>query len=159
MPAWHRPEPGRIGRPILVSRSRANAPTLDMQIEGDSGDRSRDERRNASDASGWKGWPLAPGVRRDWGTSCHLMPYMAAIYSSMGRVKTTIYLDDAEYRRLKRLAEQERTSAAELIRAAVSSFLLRTADEDRPRSIGLGRSGEGDLSERVEEFLGEFGES
>ena len=84
---------------------------------------------------------------------------MAAIYSSMGKVKTTIYLDDADYRRLKRLAEREHTSAAELIRAAVSALLDRRPDVIRPRSIGLGRSGDGSLSERTEELLDGFGES
>jgi hypothetical protein len=77
----------------------------------------------------------------------------------MGKVKTTIYLDDAEYRRLKRVAERERTSAAELIRAAVSAFLRDAPGEGRPRSFGLGRSGTGDLSDRAEELLDDFGAS
>ena len=84
---------------------------------------------------------------------------MAAIYSGMGKVKTTIYLDDAEYRRLKRIAEGRGTSAAELIRSAVSDFLSDRFTEDRPRSFGLGSSGAGDLSERAEELLDGFGES
>lgn len=84
---------------------------------------------------------------------------MAAIYCEMSKVKTTIYLEEAEYRRLKRIAERQDTSAAELIRAAVSTFLSDTADEDRPRSLGLGRSGEGDLAERAEQLLDGFGVS
>ena len=77
----------------------------------------------------------------------------------MGKVKTTIYLDDDEYRRLKRRAERAGTSAAELIRAAVTDFLRGESTEDRPRSFGLGRSGSGDLSERAEELLDGFGRS
>lgn len=84
---------------------------------------------------------------------------MAAICSGMGRVKTTVYLDDAEYRRLKRLAEQRSTSAAELIREAVSHLLRAPGEDHRPRSFGLGRSGSGDLSERSEELLRDFGAS
>jgi hypothetical protein len=87
------------------------------------------------------------------------MPYIAAIYCRMGKVKTTVYLDDAEYRRLKRLAERKGTSAAELIRAAVTDLLGDASAEDRPRSIGLGRSGVDDLSERTEELLDSFGAS
>jgi len=75
----------------------------------------------------------------------------------MGKVKTTIYLDDAEYRRLKRRAERDGTSAAELIRVALSDFLSSESSEDRPRSFGLGRSGTSDLSERAEELLDDFG--
>jgi hypothetical protein len=84
---------------------------------------------------------------------------MVTICLRMGKVKTTIYLDDAAYRRLKQRAEREGTSAAELIRAAVTGFLAETSPEDRPRSFGLGRSGTGDLAERAEEFLEDLAES
>ena len=77
----------------------------------------------------------------------------------MATVKTTVYLDAAEYRRLKVLAAREGCSAAELIRAAVSEY-ARTRSEPRlPRSLGIAASGDGSLSERSEQLLDGFGES
>jgi hypothetical protein len=68
-------------------------------------------------------------------------------------VKTTVYLEDAEYRRLKVLAASEGRSAAELIRLAVADFTRRRGIPKGPRSLGAGRSGRGDLSERAEDHL------
>jgi predicted transcriptional regulator len=77
----------------------------------------------------------------------------------MGKVKTTIYLDDAEYRRLKRIAERERTSAAELIRAAVSDYVARQGPTALPAWVGS-LDGAPDLaSEEEDELLDGFGES
>jgi len=74
-------------------------------------------------------------------------------------VKTTVYLDALEYRRIKALAEAEGRSAAELIRTAVADYTARKASETLPSSLGLGRSeGEGDLSERLEDLLGGMAE-
>jgi predicted transcriptional regulator len=84
---------------------------------------------------------------------------MAAIYSSMGKVKTTIYLDDAEYRRLKRIAERERTSAAELIRAAVSDYVARRGPTALPAWVGSLDGDPGLASEDEDELLHGFGES
>jgi len=77
----------------------------------------------------------------------------------MSTVKTTVYLDAAEYRRMKALAAREGCSAAELIRAAVSEY-ARTRTESRlPRSLGIAASGDGTLAERSEELLEGFGNS
>lgn len=73
-------------------------------------------------------------------------------------MKTTVYLDAAEYRRLKQLARAEGRSAAELIRAAIADYTRQRASGARPSSLGAGRSGHGSLSERAEELLGGLGE-
>lgn len=71
----------------------------------------------------------------------------------MAIVKTTVYLDASEYRRLKALAGLEGRPAAELIRAAVAEYVGRRARRGLPGSIGAGRSGDGTLSERAEALL------
>lgn len=87
------------------------------------------------------------------------MPYMAAIPSGMSsKVKTTIYLEDAEYRRLKRIAERERTSAAELIRAAVSDFLARHQPAGLPEWVGMLEADPTLASTEEEELLDGLGE-
>lgn len=73
-------------------------------------------------------------------------------------IKSTVYLDSADYRRLKQLAQAEGRSAAELVREAVSAYVREHAAVTAPRSVALGRSGRGDLSERDEEFLEGLGE-
>lgn len=72
-------------------------------------------------------------------------------------MKTTVYLDAAEYRRLKALAKEEGRSAADLIRSAVSDYTRRHGGPRRPASIGVGRSGDGTLSERAEDLLSDLG--
>ena len=67
--------------------------------------------------------------------------------------RTTVYLDAADYRRLKALARAEGRSAAELIREAVAEYTARRAAPERPRSLAAGRSQRGDLSEVAEELL------
>jgi len=74
-------------------------------------------------------------------------------------VKTTVYLDAAEYRRLKVLAAAEGRSAAELIRTAVSEYARACATRPLPRSLGVGQSGDDSLSERTEELLQGMGGS
>jgi hypothetical protein len=74
----------------------------------------------------------------------YMVPYME---------KTTVYLDPADHRRLKALARQEGRSTAELIREAVAEYARRRAGGLRPASLGAGRSGRRDLSERAEELL------
>lgn len=71
----------------------------------------------------------------------------------MNNVKTTVYLDAGDYRRLKALAAAEGRTAADLIRAAVSEYAARRVPGRLPSSLGVGRSGDGDLSERAEELL------
>ena len=72
--------------------------------------------------------------------------------------KTTVYLDGADYRRLRAIAEAEGRSAAELIREAVREYADRRAARKRPASIGAFRSGQPDLASRANEFLAGFGE-
>lgn len=72
-------------------------------------------------------------------------------------IKTTVYLPDGAYRRLKALAESEGRSAAALIREAVMEYAARRAGSSRPRSVGLLRTGQPDLSERTDELLDGFG--
>lgn len=75
----------------------------------------------------------------------------------MPATKTTVYLDEAEYRKLQRLAKRQQRPAAELIREAVSEYAAREAPRALPKSLGAGASGRGDLSERSEELLVGFG--
>jgi hypothetical protein len=67
--------------------------------------------------------------------------------------KTTVYLDKADYRRLKAIARSQGRRPAELVREAVARYAAAELPPRRARSIGAGRSGKGDLSERAEELL------
>lgn len=75
------------------------------------------------------------------------------------RTKTTVYLDQAVYRRLQALARERGGTAAELVREAVAEYAERHAPRRRPRSLGAGHSGRGDLSERSEKLLRGLGKS
>lgn len=77
----------------------------------------------------------------------------------MATVKTTVYLDSADYRRIKALASAEGRSAAELIRHAVSEYARTRGPGALPSSLGAGRSGDGTLSERAEALLRTMGEA
>ena len=72
-------------------------------------------------------------------------------------LKTTIYLDRDDYARLRARARAEGRLPAELVREAVAAYVV-----DRPavlpRSLGRGKSGRGDLSERAEELLAGLGQ-
>jgi hypothetical protein len=48
--------------------------------------------------------------------------------------------------------------AAKLVREAVAEYVRKRTRRLRPRSIGMGHSGRGDISERAEEFLQGMGE-
>jgi hypothetical protein len=69
------------------------------------------------------------------------------------RVKTTIYLDDAEYRRLKSIARARGRAPAALVRDAIREYTARHAKGRKLRSLGAGHSGRRDLGERAEELL------
>jgi Ribbon-helix-helix protein, copG family len=71
--------------------------------------------------------------------------------------RTTVYLDRADYERLKVIARARRCPPAALIREAVSEYARRHGRRRLPRSVGAGRSGRGDLSERAEELLAGMG--
>lgn len=76
---------------------------------------------------------------------------------SESRLKTTVYLVESDYRRLKTLARERDVTAADLVREAVSEYARRSAPRRKPRSLGVGRSGRHDLSERAEELLAGLG--
>jgi hypothetical protein len=67
--------------------------------------------------------------------------------------KTTVYLDAESYRRLKLLAQRSGRPTAELVREAVAEYAGRHAAVALPGSLGVGRSGQGDVSERAETLL------
>lgn len=71
----------------------------------------------------------------------------------MPPTKTTVYLDSADYRRLKAIARTQGRTPAALVRDAVAEYARRHGRRKIPRSLGAGRSGRGDLSERAEELL------
>lgn len=71
--------------------------------------------------------------------------------------KTTVYLDVADYRRLKAMARMRGRTTAALVREAVAQFAAREIPARRPKSLGAGKSGKGDISERAEELLAGFG--
>ena len=71
--------------------------------------------------------------------------------------KTTVYLDEATYRRLKQLARQEGRAPAEMVREAVAEYTVRHTSRRKPRSIGAFRSGRRDLGRRAEALLTGFG--
>ena len=67
-------------------------------------------------------------------------------------VKTTVYLDTEVALSLRRMAESEGRSQAELIRDALQTYTRRAK---RPKLPGIGEfdSGHTDTSERAEEIL------
>ena len=79
-----------------------------------------------------------------------------AIYVVMHR--TTIYLDQHTHERLQRLAEASGRTQAAVIREAIAVYSSTGGKRRAPRSVGMGASGSGDLSERAEELLEGFGE-
>jgi hypothetical protein len=72
--------------------------------------------------------------------------------------KTTVYLDEDDYRRLKQLARQRRLAPAAMVREAVAEYTARHTPRRTPRSVGAFKSGRRDLGQRAEALLGGFGE-
>jgi predicted transcriptional regulator len=72
-------------------------------------------------------------------------------------IKTTLYLEAGYYRRLKELARAGGSTPAALVREAVAEYARRHGRKRRPRSVGAGHSGQGDLGERAEELLAGLG--
>ncbi len=83
------------------------------------------------------------------------LPY--TIYA-MKTIKTTVYLNAADYRQLKSLAADEGRSAAELVREAVAEYTARATEREWPRSFGMGDSGDPHFAENYEDYLDGFGE-
>jgi hypothetical protein len=71
-------------------------------------------------------------------------------------VKMTVYLVNADYRRLQALARRRDVAAADLVRQAVGEYTRSQAPRRRPSSLASGSSGRHDLSERAEQLLGGF---
>ena len=71
--------------------------------------------------------------------------------------KTTLYLDGADYRRLKRIAQARKVAPAALVREAVAEYVARHGARPLPKSLGAGDSGRSDLAERAEDFLAGMG--
>ncbi|MBM4194040.1 MAG: CopG family transcriptional regulator [Gemmatimonadetes bacterium] len=74
-------------------------------------------------------------------------------------IKTTLYLSPDEYHELKSIASAEGIPAARCVREAVAEYVHARSARLRPSSIGVGRSGRHDLSERSEDLLDGFGRS
>jgi predicted transcriptional regulator len=72
--------------------------------------------------------------------------------------KTTVYLDEDDYRRLKAIGREIRRSPAALVREAVSEFARKHSRRKEIQSLGAGHSGRGDVAERAEELLNGMGE-
>lgn len=69
--------------------------------------------------------------------------------------KTSVYLEDDLDRALALRAAEEGITKAELIRRSLKGVVMRPA---RPKpSVGIFRSGRGDLSTRGDEYLTETG--
>ena len=73
--------------------------------------------------------------------------------------KTTVYLDPADYRALKRIAARQKKQPAALVREAVAEYAARHEPRRVPKSIGRFASGRRNLSERAEELLKGMGRS
>src|SRR5438067_2192165 len=88
--------------------------------------------------------------------------YMSAIYgyhmNDDHSIKTTVYLDAQMYKRLKAIARANGRTAASVVREAVAQYAVRHTSGMRPSSLGAGRSGRADLSDRAEELLSGLGD-
>jgi hypothetical protein len=73
--------------------------------------------------------------------------------------KTTLYLDPADYRKLKRIAASRKRAPAALVREAVAEYVARHGQTRVAKSVGAFTSGRQDVSERAEELLAGMGES
>ena len=76
----------------------------------------------------------------------------------MSKIKTTVYLNAADYRRLKSLAGEQGRTAADLVREAVAEYAARATEREWPRSFGMGDSGDPHFAENYEDYLDGFGE-
>lgn len=73
--------------------------------------------------------------------------------------KTTVYLDEKAYRRLKQIARREGRRPAELVREAVAEYAVRhRAGQRQPASVASFSSSAGDLASRDEDYLKGFGD-
>ena len=73
--------------------------------------------------------------------------------------KTTVYLDEETYRKLKQVARGKGRAPAEMVREAIAEYTARYAPRRKPRSVGAVRSGRRNLGQRAEELLEGFGKA
>ena len=71
----------------------------------------------------------------------------------MSALKTTVYLDAEDYRRLKAIGRETNQTPAALVREAVSEYARKRGRRKKVLSLGVGHSGRGDLAERADELL------
>ena len=76
----------------------------------------------------------------------------------MKTIKTTVYLNASDYRKLKSLAADQGRTAAQLVREAVAEYAGRVTERPWPRSIGIVDSGDPDFAANCEDHLDGFGE-
>lgn len=69
-------------------------------------------------------------------------------------VRTTLLLEEETAEALKRLADLQGRSAAEVIRDALAAYTSK-AERPSPKGVGAYRSGRSDVSERAEDLLRE----
>jgi hypothetical protein len=77
-------------------------------------------------------------------------------------LRTTVYLDEETAIAIRRLADAQKCSQADIIRAALREYVQRTEQEAaRPAPIGVGRyrSGRSDISANAEKLLREAARS
>lgn len=70
--------------------------------------------------------------------------------------RTTVFLDEALLKRLKRVSRAEGKSFAAVVREAVAAYLVaRPASGPRPLPswVGMGDSGRSDISTHLDDFL------
>ncbi len=72
--------------------------------------------------------------------------------------KTSLYLEPWVDRDLRRIAEEEGKSKAEVIREALAKRAMEAAPQPKIKMIGMVKGGPPDLSQNVDRYLGGFGE-
>jgi hypothetical protein len=68
-------------------------------------------------------------------------------------MKMTVHLEKLDYRRLKSIGRRLGRALASPIREVAAEFVKRRGRPRNVHSLGAGRSGRHDLSERAEELL------
>lgn len=72
--------------------------------------------------------------------------------------KTSLYLEPWVDRDLRRIAEEEGKSKAEVIREALAARATEASPQPRIKAIGIVKGGPPDLSQNVDRYLEGFGE-
>ena len=72
--------------------------------------------------------------------------------------KTSLYLEPWVDRDLRRIAEEEGKSKAEVIREALATRAMEAAPQPRFKAIGIWDGGPTDMADNVDRYLEGFGE-